>query len=235
MKNGTEKVLWCFFAAGILMLLVFIAACSKKQETSGGDSAAKGPVRVTAWEMYGPERNINKIVDAFNKSQNEVFVVDEFIPAHTELVQKVQVAATAGSGLPDAILVDMFYAPLINELVPLVDLNPYLEADPSISADDFYDNLRNFSNINGKQISLHAYANNNILFYNKALFRDAGLDPDKPPKTWDEMVQYAQAMTKDGQWGYLCTAFFDSYYEVASWQYQMFVWQNGAEMWDSKW
>jgi multiple sugar transport system substrate-binding protein len=35
------------------------------------------------------------------------------------------------------------------------------------------------------------------LFYNKALFEEAGLDPDKPPATWDEFLEYAQALTRD--------------------------------------
>jgi ABC-type glycerol-3-phosphate transport system substrate-binding protein len=214
-------------------LIFSVAACNKKQGTES--SGKSGPVRITAWEMYGPDRNINKITDAWNKRQNEVFAVDEFIPDHTGLMQKVQVSAAAGTGLPDAILVDMFYAPVINDLVGLVDLNPYMASDPNIKADDFYDNLRNFSFINGKQISLHAYGNNLILYYNKALFRAAGLDPDKPPKTGDELVRYGQALTKDGQWGFLASLFFDSYYETLSWQYQVFVWQNGGEMWDNRW
>ena len=33
------------------------------------------------------------------------------------------------------------------------------------------------------------------LFWNRNLYREAGLNPDSPPKTWDEFVQYAQALT----------------------------------------
>ena len=35
------------------------------------------------------------------------------------------------------------------------------------------------------------------LFYNKSLFEEAGLDPDKPPATWDEFLEYAQTLTRD--------------------------------------
>ncbi len=34
-----------------------------------------------------------------------------------------------------------------------------------------------------------------LLFYNKKLFKEAGLDPEKPPKTWDEFVEYAKKLT----------------------------------------
>ncbi|WP_343246322.1 sugar ABC transporter substrate-binding protein [Diplocloster hominis] len=35
------------------------------------------------------------------------------------------------------------------------------------------------------------------LFYRKDLFEEAGLDPEKPPKTWDEFLECAKALTKD--------------------------------------
>ncbi len=35
------------------------------------------------------------------------------------------------------------------------------------------------------------------LFYNTAHYEEAGLDPDKPPATWDEFLEYAQALTRD--------------------------------------
>jgi ABC-type glycerol-3-phosphate transport system substrate-binding protein len=47
------------------------------------------------------------------------------------------------------------------------------------------------------------------LFYRKDLFEAAGLDPEKPPTTWEELVKYGKALTKDtdgdgsiDQWGY---------------------------------
>jgi ABC-type glycerol-3-phosphate transport system substrate-binding protein len=183
-KKGKE-FLSLLICVGILITV--FSACSKKDSNTASSGGGK-PVNITVWEMYGPNNNYPQATDMFNKSQSEVFVTDEYIPSHTELVQKVQVSAAAGSELPHVILVDMFYAPVINELTGLVDLNPYLENDPSISADDFYENIKNYSNINGKQISLHAYANNIIFFYNKKLFKDAGLDPEKPPVTWTDLI-----------------------------------------------
>ncbi len=47
----------------------------------------------------------------------------------------------------------------------------------------------------------HVYAipnstDDRVLFYNRALFRQAGLDPDKPPQTWDEMIADAKRLTE---------------------------------------
>ena len=225
----------CFLMACVLLLVFSFISCSKKQEAGTAAAGTSGPTQITVWEMYGPSREMVDWADKFNKDHSDINVNNEFIPSHNELMQKVQVSAAAGSGLPNVILVDMFYAPVVNELVGLVDLNPYMASDPSVSADDFYDNLRNFSNVNGKQISLHGYANNILLYYNKQHFREAGLDPEKPPRTWDDLIQYAQRLTKPDQWGFLFDFTYNTYYEIYSWEYQVFVWQNGGDMWDSNW
>ncbi len=34
-----------------------------------------------------------------------------------------------------------------------------------------------------------------VMFYNKKLFREVGLDPDRPPRTWDELLDYADRLT----------------------------------------
>lgn len=34
-----------------------------------------------------------------------------------------------------------------------------------------------------------------VLYYNKQMFRDAGLDPEQPPRTWDELIAYADTLT----------------------------------------
>jgi len=240
-KNGV-KIVYILF---ILILSLLITSCTSSrsngnltqtQETSGNNKDNNSSRQeVLVWEMYGPDRNMDGITDAFNESQDKIFVIDEFIPGHTELIQKLQVTAASNSRLPNAILIDMIYVPTINEMVELVDMSKFLENDPNIKAEDFYNELLKYGNIDGKQVSLHAYGNNLILYYNKLLFKEAGLDPNHPPETWAELVDYAKAMTKDGQWGYHMTAYTDSYYESISWQYQVLVWQNGGEMWDEKW
>lgn len=205
----------------LAMMLVQPLACSAESEKT----------EVVVWEMYGPDRGMDRWVEQFNQSQDAIHVTDVFLPSHTELMQKLNVVAASGAELPDVILVDMFYTPIVDGLVGgLVDLNPYLDAQPGLR-EDFYDNLREYSNINGRQISLHGYANNLVLYYNKALFTEVGLDPNSPPETWDQLVEYAQKLTKDGQWGFHMSAFSDSYYETVSWQYQVLDWQNGGQMW----
>ncbi len=50
--------------------------------------------------------------------------------------------------------------------------------------------------IDGKYYGFPVDTQTIVLFYNPKLFKDAGLDPDKPPQTWDETIKYAKLMTE---------------------------------------
>jgi ABC-type glycerol-3-phosphate transport system substrate-binding protein len=76
---------------------------------------------------------------------------------------------------------------------------------------------------------------NCVLFYNKKLFRDAGLDPEKPPVTWADLITDGQKILQAGILPVVFDFSSDPYYEHLSWMFQTLVWQNGGEMWDSNW
>src|SRR2546423_380284 len=67
-----------------------------------------------------------------------------------------------------------------------------------------------------------------VLFYRADLFRQAGLDPERPPRNWNELYQYAQRLTipEKGQYGFGLPR---STWET-SWMMMDFVWQAGGEM-----
>ncbi|MFP4385412.1 MAG: ABC transporter substrate-binding protein [Spirochaetia bacterium] len=73
-----------------------------------------------------------------------------------------------------------------------------------------------------------------MFYYNKAIFRDAGLDPDNPPETWEELVAAAKATTKDttgngkvDQWGLLPTGIGDADNSVMD--FQMLYYLSGGD------
>ena len=57
---------------------------------------------------------------------------------------------------------------------------------------------------NGTVYGIPKFASAQTMFWNKQLFRQAGLDPEKPPATWDEFVGYAKQLTGGGRYGYAC-------------------------------
>jgi len=89
----------------------------------------------------------------------------------------------------------------------------------------FYPALMANSQIEGKTWGIPFQRSTIVMYYNKDMFREAGLDPDKPPKTWDEMVADAKALTRDGRYGIMVPSTGYPY-----WMLQCFAIQNGKEL-----
>ena len=70
-----------------------------------------------------------------------------------------------------------------------------------------------------------------LLYWNKQMFREAGLDPERPPQTWDEMTRYAQKLTRRDarsevtRWGVQIPSSGFPY-----WLFQGLATGNGAEL-----
>jgi multiple sugar transport system permease protein len=79
----------------------------------------------------------------------------------------------------------------------------------------------------GKNYAIPNDVDDRILYYNKALFRKAGLDPNRPPRTWDELMEYAKKLTvMDSQGNFKQIGFMPNFGN--SWLY-LYSWQNGGE------
>ena len=61
---------------------------------------------------------------------------------------------------------------------------------------DLEPNVLAYYTVDGKQWSMPFNTSNPMLYYNKDMFKAAGLDPDKPPRTWAEVEEYAKKLTK---------------------------------------
>jgi multiple sugar transport system substrate-binding protein len=92
--------------------------------------------------------------------------------------------------------------PLHAEVGDLEDLTPFIQRDWSAAqvaelswASTYQQGLQN-----GKQIAIPLGSHARVFIWNKDHFRAAGLDPDKPPKNMDEVIEYAKKLTidKDG-------------------------------------
>ncbi|MCK9302113.1 MAG: sugar ABC transporter substrate-binding protein [Bacteroidales bacterium] len=119
------------------------------------------------------------------------------------------------------------------------DLNPYLKkywTQDEAAALSWASTYRQGEQ-GGKQIGLPLGSHSRICAYNKDMFKAAGLDPENPPKTLDELVDYAKKLTIDkngdgviDQWGLALTLGPDrATIEVT---YAPLVWGFGGSLYD---
>ncbi|NCD06795.1 MAG: extracellular solute-binding protein [Spirochaetia bacterium] len=76
---------------------------------------------------------------------------------------------------------------------------PITDILPASFINDLYPDVMKAFEIDGKAYGVPLYISPYVLYYNKALFEQAGLDPNTPPKTYDEMLMMAKklSMLKD--------------------------------------
>jgi len=91
--------------------------------------------------------------------------------------------------------------------------------------DGFYPALMANSRIEGKTWGVPFQRSTIVAYYNKDMFREAGLDPDNPPETWDELVETGKALTTEDTHGLMIPSTGYPY-----WMFQALAIQNGKEV-----
>ncbi len=89
----------------------------------------------------------------------------------------------------------------------------------------FYPALMANGQIEGQTWGIPFQRSTIVAYYNKDLFRAAGLDPEAPPTTWDEMIEMGKALTNDGTYGLMIPSTGYPY-----WMFQALAIQNGKEV-----
>jgi multiple sugar transport system substrate-binding protein len=92
---------------------------------------------------------------------------------------------------------------------------------------DFYPGPWQSCRWQGRQYGIPFETNTLVLFYNVDLFQEAGLDPDRPPKTWEQLTSYAAKLTKDDVFGLSICAVAS---EEGTFQWLPFLQQNGGDI-----
>lgn len=203
--------------AGILAL----AGCTSAADTSGDVT------EVTVWHYWdGTNADaFDAMAEEYNAAHPEVKISTSNVP-NADFLTKLRASATSKT-LPDIAIGDLVWVPQIEQIGTLADLSGLIPAD---TLADINPALTSFGNIDGKQVSVPVSANNLAYMYNKTLFEEAGLDPEQPPTTWEELMAAGKTvLEKTGKPGYdLYTQAGDSG-EGLTWNFQVNLWQAGGD------
>ncbi len=94
------------------------------------------------------------------------------------------------------------------DIYELIEQDAIVAFDDIVSSDEerawldsFYPALMENGRTVGKTWGIPFQRSTIVMYYNKDAFRDAGLDPENPPQTWDDLVTMGQALVKKGDDG----------------------------------
>ena len=191
-------------AAGITSMLA--ASCApqpapteapKAEEKAEPEPAAPPAeaVSIQWWHGWGGMTGTNAmqaVADAFNKQSDTVYVerlqVDD--------VHEKYLTAIAGGAPPDCEIGNLNYSEFWAREV-LQELDDWINASDVIDMDDILEAAVEGAKWKGKTYGLPCIESS-VRFafsYNVDRVKEAGLDPDNPPQTWDEVFEWHEAIT----------------------------------------
>ena len=139
---------------------------------------------------------ITKIIDGFaadfEKENPGIKLKPIYSGSYQESITKALTAVKSGEPPVMSILLSTDMFTLIDEdaIVPFDDL--VKTADDQAWLASFYPAFMENSQTGGKTWGIPFQRSTIVLYYNKEMFKEAGLDPNKPPANWKEMAEYAR-------------------------------------------
>lgn len=164
--------------------------------------AAQAKVQIQWWHAMGGElgQKLEEIVAGYNASQDEYEVVPTYKGTYPETMTAA-IAAFRANQQPDIVQIyevgtgTMMAAE--GAIYPVYELmeDAGEDFDPKsyLSAVVGY-----YTDTDGNMLSLPFNSSTPVLYYNKDVFEKAGLDPETPPETWQDVVDYSKKIMESG-------------------------------------
>jgi sn-glycerol 3-phosphate transport system substrate-binding protein len=196
-------------------------------------AANAAPVAI---EMFFPvpvqgmlANKMKELVARFNKEHPAIAATAVYTGSYDDTNLKTRAAIKAGR--PPA--VTLMSANFVREYVINGDADPFdplIEKDggtPAAYMQQFWPALAPNAVIGGRVYGVPFQNSTPLLYYNPALFKEAGLDPDKPPADWQDWLAAAKALTKPGgeRWGII----WPNTYDYCGWITSGLVMSNGGQ------
>lgn len=182
----TRYLLTTFLSAGALVAGIGLAQAE--------------PLQITVWHQEEVPSRIEQfqlVIDAFNASQSDYKVVQQ-VQSWASIYQKLPPAVQAGIqpdiqfSIPDftvTVRETGVVQPVTDFVASLNEKHKFLPQATVPYTDD------------GEVWAVPVYGMVQVLWYRKDLFANAGLDPEAPPATWDEMLAAAGKLAESGIFG----------------------------------
>jgi sn-glycerol 3-phosphate transport system substrate-binding protein len=150
---------------------------------------------------------VTKIIDGlaaeFMKANPGIKVTPIYAGTYQETIVKVLTAAKSGEAPQTAILLSTDMFTLIDEdaVVPFDDFIKTAEDRAWVGS--FFPAFMLNSRTGGKTWGIPFQRSTIVLYWNKEAFKEAGLDPGRPPATWTEQVEFAKKLTRRDAGGHV--------------------------------
>ncbi len=224
---------WSTRRVVILCLAVAAMLALSLSPTTG---AAK--VKLTYWHFLGSTvgKKHEAIVAEFNKTHPDI-EVEPLYSGNAWTMRDKLLASVAGKQPPDISMIDQFWAAQLASTGAILKMQTLMDGPGGVDRSDFSKLALATATYEGAVWTMPYAMSNIVLYYNKDMFKAVGLDPERPPATWAQLVDYAKKLTRDvngdgkvDEWGLsmpVAANVGTVYYYIA------LLWQAGGELYNA--
>lgn len=209
------------------------AAAAPPTAVPAAPAAAKPATSATAGKVLFWHYNDVKhtpIMDTISASfaKANAGLTVEMVNPTGDVVQKTQAAVAGGAG-PDSVYADLNTVPTYWKAGLLAPLDDYIKSE-KVDLKDYFDAFLVYSFQDGKYFSLPFEGNMPFFLWNKSLFEQNGLDPEKGPTSWEDVITFAKKTTAadKNQWGFQLPAVAPTAPQIASYVAAL-MWQQEGD------
>jgi sn-glycerol 3-phosphate transport system substrate-binding protein len=198
MRWAARAAFW--LPAVLLAVALLLASCDGGGGPSG-DRTPGEPINVTFWHsMSGPLAGaLQRIVDEFNQSQSEYRVELVFQGSYTDSLNKLINSVPSGN-IPTMIQLDDVSTQIMVDSGAITPAQEFVDEE-GYDLSGFDPKALSYYTVDGVLYSMPFNLAGPILYYDRQAFEEVGLDPDKPPRTLDEVREYSQKLTVRNEQG----------------------------------
>ncbi len=223
MKTGKMKK-WAALSMTSLMAVSMLAGCggSSSGEKKDGETSS-GKTEIVVWTRDSTVAAVKSAAEKYNQQNEnvEVKVVEQ--PA-LQMADQLSLALSSDEA-PDIVSLDCTKVPYFASIGAFADISDKYEALDY--KDTFSEGMIKSGQLEGKTYALPFAADVSVLLYNKDHYQEAELDPESPPKTWDELIDVSRKLTTDDHYGYVYAGG-DAGSHMFT--FMPYVWNNGGEV-----
>ncbi|QPB23187.1 sugar ABC transporter substrate-binding protein [Rhizobium sp. 007] len=158
-----------------------------------GLSAKAEDVTISVWSLDRDIQPAPNLVKEFNAQNNGIKIEYRLIQFDDVVTEAMR--AYASGQAPDIIAVDNPEHAMFASRGAFLDLTDMISKSTVIKPENYFPGPLKSVEWDGKYYGVPKATNTIALYYNKDMFKAKGLDPNKPPQTWDELVEDARKLT----------------------------------------
>jgi len=217
-----QTVLWVALCLCLIVGMDAFAGGTQEQEKTQVDFW---------WRLDSAEIPfVEDALSVFHQDHPNITVKMQYFARWPEYLQKFQIAL-ASQTVPNLAFMKETYVYDLSPKGATSDLSKFVHKSDVVNRDEIHQAYFDLYAFKGEQIAIPFNGPIMGIFYNRDLFKKAGLDPEKPPQDWNALREYAKRMRipAEDQWGFAVYEYGTR--EINLIWFLTFFWEAGGKFW----